>query len=340
MTPATLTFYSISQFGYFKRGNDNPLFGDLPTILSELSSWATNLNSLAATRVNGIDRRGCYLVEAERIGQTENFLVVLWNESHNEDGRVPSIFLDSEKGNPKIAENDIEEGSIPGFPTYFLFLPSRRKIVTIRFQGDSSCLQNISLYLQGFMRFFSKHVVGEKVDGVFTIHGFRADPSDTEEPPCRAAPRLRLRLVPKPSAAAEIMVNHPKIRAVIREEFLNTRLPVEQSKLSKLLDFLHPGRAGAPIVSESLKTVVEVDYKPSAEELQALIDDFSSSDDANNCDLGFKMSGESGTRWLGRGSLQEKMDFDIVRLNGVVQLNGLVQALNRVMPTVLALADG
>lgn len=341
MPRATLTFYDISQFGYYKRKVDSPIFGDLQGTLEELSTWASRLNRLDATRMNGIDRRGCFLVDARNIGSNGDFLLVFWNESHNNDGIVPSIFLNSTKGNPLIAENEVEEGSVPGFPTYFLVIPSRMKLVAVRFDGDSSCMPNVALYIQGFMRTFSRHVVRtDAVDGEMRILGYKINPGDADEPPQTLAPRVRVKLVPKPSAVQEILGRQLDIKAVIREETLNTQLLEDRSKLSKALSWIRNGAVGPSIVSESLKTVVEVDYTPNTDELTALIDEFVQSGDLENFDLGFKLRGAPNVKWLGRGALQQKLDLDVVRSNGMAPIEPLAVALHNVRHQVLGLIDG
>ena len=341
MPQATLTFYNITQFGYYKKSVDAPVFGDLEGILEELAGWASRLNRLDATRMNGVDKRGCFLVDALRIGSAGEFLLVFWNESHNNDGVVPSIFLNSTKGNPLIAENEVEEGSVPGFPTYFLVLPDRMKLVAVRFEGDSSCMPNVAMYIQGFMKIFSRHAVRTDVaDGEMQILGYKIDPADANEQPQKLYPRVGVKLVPKPSAVQEIFARHLDIKAVIRQETLNTLILEDRSRINKVLSWLRNGAVGPSVISDSLKTVVEIDYTPNRDELAALIDEFIQSEDLDTFDLGFKLKGEQNVKWLGRGGLQQKFDLDVVRSNGMAPIEPLAEALHNVRRQVLALIDG
>lgn len=339
MTKATLTFYIISEFGYFKRNDPTPLISDIPSILDQIKTWGDTLEQIQYTRQNGIDKRGCYLVEARRLASTNNFLLVLWNESHNHSGNVPSIFLNSLKGEPMLAENAVEEGSVPGFPTYFLFMPDSKKIATIRFEGDSTCMPNLSLYMQGFMRIFAKHAVKVKTDEGISIAGYKLDPDDQKEAAKKLRPRVRVKLAPKPSDAAAVWAEREKIRAVIRQEVLSTTTITERTRLSKILDWFRNDATGSSMATQAIKTIVEIDYTPTEQELGQLIAQFQK-EDLEDFDLGFKISGESRTRWLGKGSLQAQFDLDVERKKGIVTMASLGRELNKVRDEVIALANG
>lgn len=339
MPKATLTFYTISEFGYFKRNDPTPLISDIPSILEQIKTWGDTLGQIQYTRQNGIDKRGCYLVEAKKLASTNNFLLVLWNESHNLAGNVPSIFLTSLKGDPLLAENTVEEGSVPGFPTYFLFMPDSKKIASIRFEGDSTCMPNLSIYMQGFMRTFAKHAVKVKTDEGISIAGYRINPEDQKEPTKKLRPRVKIKLVPKPSDAAAVLADRGKIRAVIRQEVLSTKTDTERTRLSKILDWFRNDAPGSSMATQSTKTIVEIDYTPTEQELVQLIAQFQK-EEIEDFDLGFKISGESRTRWLGKGSLQEHFELDVEHKKGIVTMASLARELNKVRTQVIALANG
>lgn len=337
MANARITFYDIQDCGYFKRGGEAPVFGDATAMLAGLKDWSEKV-LFGATRIKGVGGRGCYAIEAKKLGQNNDWLLVLWNESHNHENNIPSVHLNSKKGEPIVRKNGVEEGTVPGFPTYFLFLPDKKKFGVVRFEGDSSCLANLRLYVEGFMRSFSPTaVMKEGDDGGMKLAG-HIDPNDAEKAVQKVRPRFRFKVKLKSSDVSFIKGNRAKIKRVIRQEVLNGRLVDEKTRLTKVLDFLRGGAAGGKVIQDTVKVEYSVDYTPDADELDGIIATYKDDEDS---DIGFKFAGDGHTRWLGRGLASDVFALDDVQQeDGVVVMETLTRALQRHRVAVLQLADG
>ncbi|EPO6703957.1 hypothetical protein ACUDWF_003147, partial [Pseudomonas aeruginosa] len=132
---AKITFYRIDQAGFYQRGQDDPTFGSAAEMLAELHRWSQG-KQLAETKTyepaQDSDLLPVYLMGIEPAA--DSHLVTMWNQTPSVEGNFAAAMGNSQVGNTEVVLKEIPEGGIPGFATYFWFLPELGVFASIKFQ--------------------------------------------------------------------------------------------------------------------------------------------------------------------------------------------------------------
>ncbi|MFO7127347.1 hypothetical protein P3E14_32305, partial [Pseudomonas aeruginosa] len=65
----------------------------------------------------------------------------------------------SQVGNTEVVLKEIPEGGIPGFATYFWFLPERNVFASIKFQHLITGQKPMQEYMESYLTLYSSHAV-------------------------------------------------------------------------------------------------------------------------------------------------------------------------------------
>lgn len=324
---AKVTIYKISACGYYKRGEAAvPQFGSLNDTFGDLRKWITG-KRLRETKTYSADAAGMsstYVVDVtECYG---DWLLILWNELENTDGKVASIDGLAEVGQAGVTMTEFEVGSIPGFATYFWFMPDLELMATIRFQHATSRQVAMNNYLKSFLSQFSSNVVTseEKIEtDDINIIGYRASPnSDVTQ----YSPKFKTELLRKPGPIDFLLKSAEKIRKVSKKEVLKITERTNRFWWQSLLVNLHLQTPATRPHEVKVNYEVEVDGL-SAEQLQNIVDAWRA-EDANN--YGFDLRGDSTTYWLDRSFVKDTVIISVERKNDeLVEAESLLEALRR-----------
>lgn len=308
------TFYDIDALGYFRHSLDTPEFGDAASCLEQLRQWATSAGIVLRDTCtyepdgNG-DRLGTYCFDMAHSTRYGDFVLTTWNEIPTIDGKTPTVNGSEPVGSAHVELSDLPADGIPGYPTYFWFLPADNRFAAITFNSILNGHQNLGLYLNGFLRTFSPHVCRRTNDaGKIEVAGYRHTPQDSPE---YLYPRFQSSLCHNRTALAFIRRNRQLITKYIRKMKVEPHVERDVSFYRKLFEHA-TGINQAQRDPDPLKIRYEVDVTPSEDDLNAMIEDWQGTHTTHWNDVGFKISGDDrNIRWLSHCLARSDFDLDI-----------------------------
>jgi hypothetical protein len=340
-----ITFYNIDQCGYYKRRCNDPEFGDLSEILNDLWKWVnSNGMKLGQTCTYEIGdyspgyRTFCFDLVKDKA--TNTYLLTTWNEVPSSANKVASAKSLDPVGQAGINLTELPDDAIPGYGTYFWFLPEKKLLTTIQFQHNFNGRDNLEVYLQGFLAKFSSYVVMEQSNnGESNILGYRKNCS--REPNNSLSPKFKSRLYKKAGQIDFIKNNYIRIRKIIRKETINFSVERELALWQTLLKGIGISNPTSSD-TESERFKFELNHTPSENELEDIIDSWESNERSLTKwnDLGFKLEGETKPRWLSHSLARSEFPLAIERENDeIVNAPALLQQLIANQQDILSLLD-
>ena len=128
---ARLDFYRITRCGYYNHGVHQ--FCGLRNALGDLHRWIDGdkpkiSSTQTFTPSDGSQIRPVYAYEMSQHLRPRSFLLTTWNKDESPEGKMAAVYGDQPTGNADVDARNVEPGTIPGFPTYFWFIPDRNLV--------------------------------------------------------------------------------------------------------------------------------------------------------------------------------------------------------------------
>lgn len=333
---AKVTLLKIKSCGYFKWGTPGPEFGDLVGTLRDLARWGDGKQLSHTKTYDGDESKlPAYLVNVHQ--RQGDWLLTLWNEIESTDGAVASIDGNGRVGDADVTMNEFEAGAIPGFATYFWFMPNEGLISTVRFQHNSAGHYQMNKYVQGFMAKFSSHVVlsdeaGD--DGETKILGYRAGPAAELT---KLYPRFKSELLRKAGPIDFLLERADRIRKVTKKATLTLTDRPKRMLWQRMLDQLHLTAPDARPHEVKVNYSVDVDGLTQVA-LRGIVTEWAEEDQEEN-NYGFDLRGETNTYWLDHSFVKDALWLDIQRKDAeIVMPESLLRALQAQKGYLLGLA--
>lgn len=339
-----IKFYDVTECGFYKRGDKFPRFGELPDVLASLEEWVHG-RALRDTEVSpnhdGDHATPTYCLDTYRSDHGD-YIVTFFLEVPSSDGNIGSVNPDQQVGEVEIRPNPLQNpGDIPGFATYFWFLPNRTQVATVQIERRRrNGRKEMNQYMKDFLQHFAGYEVVE--DGATQRHkrilGHRQDHTDPERQPESYFVRFDSELVAAPGLLDEIRERRPEIRRVIRR----MEIGVEHGGAQKLgwlmRNLFNIGLADAPDMTKPVRIEQEIDITPTEEELESMITQWreehqrtqpdDGGDDSNPNDFGVIYTGHQRPRWFSHSLPKASFELNVERdENGFVQLDSLQDEL-------------
>lgn len=313
---ATITFYKIHKAGYYLYGATDPAFGNTLSLLQDLTSWAAG-KTLKQTKTYEANDEvlPSYLLDVKNDG--DNFVLLLWNEVPTTDQSVPSVEENAQFGtDPEVIFNAIQQGSIPGFATYFWFIPSLNLVASIKLNHALTGQKAMQCYLQHFLKQSSSHVVAERVekdDGTqeVVIKGYKVNPEDDVLSKKKHYPQFSVGLVKNPGKHDIIRQNANNISKIEKIVELDVAKADDFSLWQKLLNHMHISHPQNADVSTKIRYELSPDVD--LNDIDGMIDDWNDNNDTASCDYGFTFTGDSKMYWLSRSLARTKFPLNLER---------------------------
>ncbi|MDG2959865.1 hypothetical protein P7L91_03285 [Bisgaard Taxon 10/6] len=297
---ARITFYQIKRCGLYVRskhgGSSSEKFLNVKELLEDLKQWAIG-KTLADTDVfkNKNNSSFCtYLADIKT--NTDSALLVMWNQVPSTEAGVLSLPNNSTVGSIQQADaNAIKANSIPGYPTYFWFVPSKNIFATICFNTIINGRGDMEKYIRQFMKLFSKHVIKEldQQSNQLEVKGYSLDPNNPQETIYKYPPTFQSQLYPL-SQGLDVLKNRaPEIKKITKKATAEYRTEISKKFFQKALA-MFTGIKRTPSASDtfSINTEISIPNGLTAQEVQGLydewLDDISS---LHSLDYGFAMLG-------------------------------------------------
>ncbi len=334
-----IQFYRISRFGYYRYGQDEPEFGSVSELLGELSSWVrSNGKSLSQTCTyeleDGEDEYRTFCFDLVNNSQTGDFVLVMWNETPTNEGRVVAVDGTQSVGNADVNFTDLPEGSIPGYATYFWFIPEYDVFASIRFHHSLIIgKKSLDRYLKEFTAKFTSFVVTEETEEGVEIVGY----SNNDDETYNLAADFKSYLYRKPGQIEYIRQNIDSIKKIIRKNELNPQIVLHRELWQKILESLRIVPRENTL-SEEVKIKYEIPFTPNEEEINEIIAEWEENHESKWDDVGFKFESDAQIRWLSHSVAKDEYDLDVTRDNDeIVEAESLLSALTESRTVILRL---
>lgn len=332
-SPAVFTFYRINKAGYYSHGSQQPAFGSTAEMLTDLQGWArTKTLKQTKTFEANEERYPCYLVDAKNSGNDWGLLI--WNEIPTNGQQVPSISETMRFGaDPQVILNAVQGGSIPGYATYFWFIPDMNLFATVRLHNKLTSQSSLQYYLNCFLKQSSRHVDAEPIrneDGSVEVRikGYKNNPADRNEEEKHYIPKFSSVLVRNGGKHEIIRQNAAHVKKIERIVELDLTKRQELELWQKMLQVIHLAPQQGPNVTTKVRYTLSPDV--TLQDVNAMIDDWEADPSEVN-DYGFYFEGQSNKPyWLSKSLARMEHQLDLERENiELVNLDSLMRELVR-----------
>ncbi len=327
---AVLTFYKIEECGYFDSNGVNPPFCGINDLLLDIKRWAIdNEKPLGQTKTFEAGSDGemlpSYCFDMNFNSVDGSFLLVLWNEMPSQDGAVASVSLSDNVGTARVTLSDLPPGNIPGFSSYFWFLPLKNVYANVKFGTALTGNKCMIKYMNSYMQSCSSHVVVLDGSDPIEILGYR---QNTDGPVTSHKPSFAATIYRKAGKIERILAEHNRISKIITKKKIKMNTPEERSIFEKALSLLGIGHT-VPNQDE-IRFRYEMPITCSPELLNGIINTYRTDFQSSWEDIGFNLRGDGTTLWLSHSYARDDFNLNINRgETGIVNTNALLNELIR-----------
>lgn len=336
MEQVKLVYFTVNRCGYYLPGNDQLAFGGLVEALSEVKGWikGKTLRQTKAFEPNEKDALfPVYIADMEMDQASGNAVIVTWNETPSINGQVAAAAGDDPVGKVGVSLVDVPKDSIPGFPCYFLFIPSRNTVVNLRFEGQSHGGQpGMARYIYEFLGRYSSHVrLSQNDDGV-EITAYIENAGDQ---PSGAFPYYRTRLTRVPGKVDWLKERYADIRKLVRKDDLAIGGNDAHKRMKTVWEWFGVENPKSTM-KKSINFHFELDCALSEDQFQTLVD-FEAGEPELGKDIGFKLKGSSEVHWLSSALVKQEFEINVTRTpEGTVSANDLLKALSNRLDVIVS----
>ena len=334
---ARIRFYKITQCGYYEHSNFH--FGNISEVLDNLKSWIAG-KALNETQTYSVDpennesnllRTFCYSIDSK----SGEYLITTWNENADVGGKIASIDSLGITGSATIETAEISEGFIPGYPSFFWFIPSKNIFATIQFNTRLNGRKNLDVYLNEFLSTRAKYVIYDEENGENKIVGY----GESEENCFHLTPKFNSTLYKQPGEIEFIKQNRESIRKFIKKDKLKLERTETTNRWQTVYRFF-TGQTPATSCSIEPKVSIELEMTPSENELENIISQWQSDIESYPIgDVGFTLVGHPQPYWLRQSIASDEFELD-VHYSGqeiLVPSDKLLEELQRRRNSILAI---
>ncbi|NJM64988.1 MAG: hypothetical protein HC851_04615 [Acaryochloris sp. RU_4_1] len=348
MENCKITFYNIDRFGYYRRGHDNPEFGDLAEILDDLREWAfqpdMKLGQTCTYEVSDKSERVSYRTfcfDLVRDASSNTYLLTTWNESPSSQGKVASVRGLDPVGNPEVNLTKIPEDYIPGYATYFWFVPNKDTFATLQFQHNFNGRQSLEVYLRSYLATFSKHVASQTIIDSDSINILGYQKTSSHEVCQDLYPQFNSKPYQRVGQYDYIRNNSQEIRQVIRKDTLRHSVQQNRELWQRLIQTIGISDHSPPNEEFEHRFKFTVNHTPSAQELDEIIRFWNEKEhDSKWDDIGFKLRGEEKIHWLSYSLARNDFPLNVRRVNDeIVDARSLLKQLLEHQEKIFSLLD-
>lgn len=313
-------FYNINECGYFKRGTNEHQFGSITEILSDLYEWSQN-KDIQQTKLfspaGGSDLFPTYLLNVVETG--EDWLLTTWSQVPSSKSGVASVMGSSKVDEPAVVMNAIQAGSIPGFATYFWFIPELSLFASVRLKNRTQTGQaGMQKYIETALSKISSytHVVPAPVPKEESkILGYALPDGE----PQMLYPRFKTSVARNKGNIEYILQNAENISKVCCKETLELNKPIENDLWQSALQLMGLKKARECERKDSVQ--LKYEFSPEtfgANEVKQIIAAWEAKEGEKSewDDYGFYFVGQSNKPyWLSHDLLRTDVNLNVEWLN-------------------------
>jgi len=331
MEEVKLKFYTIERCGYFKHGEEGCQLGDISDILDDLQDWISGL-TLQQTQTTNIltaatEKLPVYCVGVKK-SINDHYLLVTWNKVESNNGSMPSINKDAPINTvtTNLESTPLPTGNIPGYATYFWFIPEDNMLATIKLNHIENGHIGMNCYLKGFLTRFSKYsITVENEDDIqsSTLVGYGTEENYDENLHPYFTSKLR-RLAGKTDF---IRAKRNDITKLTRKTTISQTVTNNITLYEKLMYEI--GLTQPQALNDTVELKYEIKTQPNAQELEDIITSWEEDHEQVWDDIGFTIKGLPNPLWLSSEVPSKNVELNLTRTNDeFVDFDVLLQELD------------
>ncbi|EKO1951848.1 hypothetical protein PYT51_000972 [Salmonella enterica] len=332
MLTATITFYKIDEFGFYRRNKEkypDRFFGDMNSVFSDFSKWLAaqeNLGSTCTFEVNKEEGgQNIFCKDYYKHEDGNEYLIILWNEMSNADNKILAMPKTAKIGSNGVKEPKTEDDDIIGLPSYFWFIPDLELFAVVYFKHSVSNIKAMQQYIKEYCHALSGFVTLDKkgvsyyTDGTSPKGKYRFKFNHKKI----VNKNKRRKLVDSPERITEIVrkVEIPKVVTDPRNKIRKAMNAIQIGLRRVVPDFLKDGDENSKEindVNEALKNasrqIIEVRIPFSGDEdtINYILDKYDENfDESATQKLGFKLKGDPNVVWLHESVIKTEVELDV-----------------------------
>ncbi|PHL38128.1 hypothetical protein BMR42_24160 [Escherichia coli] len=332
MLTATITFYKIDEFGFYRRNKEkypDRFFGDVNSVFSDFSKWLAaqeNLGSTCTLEVNKEEGgQNIFCKDYYKHEDGNEYLIILWNEMSNADNKILAMPKTAKIGSNGVKEPKTEDDDIIGLPSYFWFVPDLELFAVVYFKHSVSNIKAMQQYIKEYCHALSGFVTLDKkgvsyyTDGTSPKGKYRFKFTHKKI----VNKNKRRKLVDSPERITEIVrkVEIPKVVTDPRNKIRRAMNAIQIGLRRVVPDFLKDGDENSKEindVNEALKNasrqIIEVRIPFSGDEdtINYILDKYDENfDESATQKLGFKLKGDPNVVWLHESVIKTEVELDV-----------------------------
>lgn len=331
MEKIKLKFYNIERCGYYKYTEDEQYLTNISDTLDDLKDWIQD-KTLQETKTTDFlsaktEKLPVYCVAVQK-NANNHYLLVTWNQIESTNGNISSI-----NGNQPVvsAASNLEstslpDGNIPGFATYFWFIPEDNILATIKFNHIENGHIGMNYLIKGFLSRFSKYTVlvqdlndRENYEVVGYGSGIQSYDPDLH-------PYFNSKLKRLAGKIDFIKNSRESIKKMIRKTTISHEIVNEVNLFEKLMNFM--GSNQPAVARDTIELKYEMKTKPSSQELEDIITSWQTDHEPTWDDIGFVIGSEPNPFWLSSEVPSKDIEINVIRDNDeFVNYDNLLTAL-------------
>ncbi|WP_288985822.1 hypothetical protein [uncultured Pseudoalteromonas sp.] len=276
MLEARVKFFDIKKCGYYLRGHENAEFSSTHDTLQKLNDWANDGKELINTTTYEADPDNdllnTYFSGWHHNSISRDSLLILWNEVANDNGVIYGMNPMELPGSTSMLTTGFgNRPAIPGFPSYFWFIPERGVFATIKFTHSVQGKSNLDHFLNGFMANKSPYKV---LDAEQKVIGYSLTGSAAENSP-RIYSKFHALGRKQEELEAELLTNLHRIRRIVKRESLSYTVGDDRSLIERVFSDLLDN---TPTFNQSRVIMHELQFEPTENQLRQIINNFAQLD--------------------------------------------------------------
>lgn len=317
MEKIKLKFYEVERCGYYKYGQDGCYLTSLSDVLNDLKEWIQG-KTLQQTKTTNIlsassEKLPVYCVGITK-GSGNTYLLVTWNEIASTNSNVSSIKKDEPVSSAamNVESTPLPVGNIPGFATYFWFIPDENILATIKFNHIENGHIGMNYFLKGFLTRFSKYTVlveDEQNRGNYEIVGYGTHELYDEN----LHPYFTSKLKRLAGKIDTIRRKRLDITKIIRKTVLSNQIRDDISLWEKLMYTVGISRPSQ--LDDTVELKYEIKSKPTSQELEDIISSWQQDHSQVWDDVGFTFAGMQNPLWLSSEVPSKDIEINVSRSN-------------------------
>jgi hypothetical protein len=336
MVEVKARFLNIEKCGFYLKRSRTLEFGSITSVFDDLLDWSSEIDNIENTKTFEGGELGqiknVYFLDGYKSTENNDFVLILWNESENSNGKMYGINPSQPVGSRDMLSTEfLDPSAIPGVPSYFWIISDKKLCICMKFGHSVQGKIPFDHYINSFLSNFSSFRILNSKD---EIVGYSKDGSSSDDG-STMCPRFETKTAVNDAVKLDIVSKSGSITHIIKKETLDYNDIDDRSSIEKFFSGL---LADVPQVKgvESRHVYHRMQFSPTSDQVTEIIDAYRSrSSQSNITHAGFQFS-DSSTVMLDRVSISQEIDLDFkIKEGEVVDPKTIMKSLAKIRPKLL-----